>query len=380
MTGTTGSADIDNKDKRPLEFFEAHSEMVTTAVIAPTATRLLLSGSGDPIYDLCNPPPVTLLSRDESNASLPQQSSEKRHSDPVSEPHLKESPAYLARSTHTDGLIIVTADYSGVLKVYRCDCAFEKRHNWDSGSAFSKKVLGRSNSIMTKNSAGSNSRRNSVSQLSVTGPHEHILNWRSNIKEGSVRSIPSTARSERSVSPGKFNRASFQSQSNSTSQNNLASAARQQPYANTPQLPPASSTSTISPPPSIHKATSHPSQPPTPSFSFYSARDDDANPLRLDPSGKSNSFWNMSSWKTPLSGSSQRDPSKLDASNSRPGFDRGHSAVSKLSSDEDEKEEESESEMLVCGKCEGKDFRAKRVPGKGLVMVCTKCGMNVDSK
>lgn len=87
----------------------------------------------------------------------------------------------------------------------------------------------------------------------------------------------------------------------------------------------------------------------------------------------------MSSWKTPLS--SGKDPSKLDANNARPGVDRGHSAVSKLSSDEDDEEGgESESEMLVCGKCEGKDFRAKRVSGKGLVMVCLKCGRNVDEK
>ncbi len=379
---STGSVDSENKDKRPLEVFEAHSEMVTTAIIAPTHTRQLLSGSGDPIYDLCNPPPVTLLSREESNASsLPQVGSEKRHSDPVSEPHIKESPAYLARSQHNDGLIIVTSDYSGLLKVYRCDCAFEKRHNWDSGSAFSKKILGRTNSIMTRNSAGSASRRNSVSQTSLTNPHDHILTWRSNVNsDGSIRSVPMTSRSDRSVSPGKFTRTSYQSQSTSNSQNNLASAARQQPYAgSTPFIHGASSVSTTSPPPSIHKSTtSHVTQLPTPGFSFVTERDDE-NPLKLDAAGKSNSFWSMSSWKG-IGSARERDPTKLDAENARPGIERGETIVSRLSIDDPsnpEESDESESETLSCKKCSGKDFRAKRVQGKGLVMVCTKCGTNV---
>ena len=126
----TSPLESENKDKRPYELFEAHSDMVTAAIVAPTKSRQLLSASGDPIYDLCNPPPVQLLSREESNASsMPRTESEKRHSDPVSEPQKKpeESPAYLARTTHNDGLILVTADYLGVIKVFRCDCAFQKR-------------------------------------------------------------------------------------------------------------------------------------------------------------------------------------------------------------------------------------------------------------
>lgn len=121
----TGPIDSENKDKRPLEIFEAHSDMVTAAVMAPTKARQLLSASGDPIYDLCNPPPVTLLSREESNASsMPPPDSEKRHSDPICDAQLKkpeESPAYLARCTHTDGNIIITADYLGGIKVFRQD-------------------------------------------------------------------------------------------------------------------------------------------------------------------------------------------------------------------------------------------------------------------
>jgi WD40 repeat protein len=379
----TGPLESENKDKRPYELFEAHSDMVTAAIIAPTKSRQLLSASGDPIYDLCNPPPVQLLSREESNASsMPRTESEKRHSDPVSEPQKKpeESPAYLARTTHNDGLILVTADYLGVIKVFRCDCAFQKRrNNWETGSNFSKKMLGRSNSIMTKNSGGSHSRRNSLSQNSLAGVHmpsDHILSWREKILDDNSLKSTKTSRSDRSVSPGKFNRASYQSQSTSTSQNNLASAARQQIYVGSTPNQATPSVSTASPPQSIYKAISNKSQPPTPSFSLNSANDD--NPLALDAAGRSYQFWNVSSWKSQVN--STRDPTKLNAEGiPRLPIDRGGSVVSKLSSDEGASgdEDESEGEALSCKKCGGKDFRARRVAGRQK-LVCTKCSTTVE--
>ena len=383
----TGPIESENKDKRPVELFEAHSDMVTAAVIAPTKSRQLLSASGDPIYDLCNPPPVQLLSREESNASsMPQTESDKRHSDPISEPQKKpeESPAYLARTSHHDGLIIVTADYLGTIKVFRCDCAFQKRRNdnWESGSTFSKKMLGRSNSIMTKNSAGS--RRNSVSQTSLAGhppmPSDHILSWREKIlDDSSIKSGKKGPRTDRSVSPGKFSSAPFQTQPSPNLQNNHASAARQQIYAGASLAHPTSSVSTASPPQSIYKAPSNnTSQPPTPSFSFNNASED-SNPLLLDASGKSYQFWNVSSWKTQLA--ANRDPSKLDADNLMPPLDRGGSIVSKLSSDDglsgDQGEDESEGEALTCKKCGGRDFRARKVAGRQK-LVCTKCSTTVE--
>ncbi|KAL2075746.1 hypothetical protein VTL71DRAFT_689 [Oculimacula yallundae] len=385
----TGPIDLENnKDKRPLEFFEAHSAMVTATAIAPTTSRQLLSASGDPIYDLCNPPPITLLSREESNASsIPRPVSEKRLSDPISEP--VKTPAYLARSSHNDGLIIVTADYLGSIKVFRCDCAYQKRRNdnWETGSTFSKKVIKRSGSIMTRNSGGS--RRNSVSQISLAsaaGLHsDHILSWRNGITDdSSIRSVAKTNRSDRSVSPGKFTRAS---QSTLSSQNNLASTARQQQYAPTPLTHASPSVSTTSPPQSISDVTnrkkgnqssqsSPPGQPPTPSFVINREADD--NPLRLDPNGKSYQFWNVASWKA----QAPRETSKPDTDSLRPPMGRGESIISKLSSEnssgEVEDGEESEGDSLVCRKCNGKDFRARKVAGKGLVMVCTRCGSGVE--
>lgn len=383
---STEAIDAENKDKRPVEFFEAHSDMVTAAVMAPAKSRQLLSASGDPIYDLCNPPPVTLLSREESNASsMPQtvNGSEKRHSDPISESHIKkpeESPAYLARCHHRDGNIVITADYLGVIKVFRQDCAFQKRRhdNWETGSLFSKKMLGRSNSIMTRHSGGSHSRRNSVSQTSLAGPSmhsDHILSWRNQVTsntslESSMRNGARGTRNDRSISPGKFNRGSLSNLSNANSQNNLASTARQQPYAGTPLTVATSSASTTSPPASIYKAPSNSiSQPPTPGFSIHSASDDSG--LRLDPSGKSYQFWNMSQWKPQVNNPSS-DPSKLGG-DLRPPLEKGVSYVSKLSSDGSLEDDESDGEALSCRKCGGKDFRARKVAGKGQKLVCTNC-------
>ncbi|KAH9217013.1 WD40-repeat-containing domain protein [Leptodontidium sp. 2 PMI_412] len=385
----TGPIDLENnKDKRPLEFFEAHSAMVTATAIAPTASRQLLSASGDPIYDLCNPPPVTLLSREESNAStILRPGSEKRHSDPISEP--VKTPAYLARSSHNDGLIIVTADYLGSIKVFRCDCAYQKRRNdhWETSSAFSKKVIKRSGSIMTRNSGGSHSRRNSQSQSSLAsaaGLHsDHILSWRNGITDdSSIRSVTKTNRSDRSVSPGKFTRAS---QSTLSSQNNLASTARQQPYAPTPLTHASPSVSTTSPPQSISDVASKqktsksspPAQPPTPGFVI--SRETDENPLKLDSAGKSYQFWNVASWKA----QPPRETGKLDTDSLRPPLGRGGSVISKLSSEEGSEGEledgdESEGDSLICRKCNGRDFRARKVAGKGLVMVCTRCGSGVE--
>ena len=390
---STKAIDVENKDKRPVEVFEAHSDMVTAAIIAPTKSRQLLSASGDPIYDLCNPPPVTLLSKEESNASsMPQtgNDSEKRLSDPISESQLKkpeESPAYIARCNHMDGNIIITADYLGGIKVFRQDCAFQKRRhdNWETGSMFSKKMLGRSNSIMTRHSGGSHSRRNSVSQspTSLASPSmhsDHILSWRNQVTsntslETSLRNSARGARSDRSISPGKFNHSSLSNLSNGTSQNNLASTARQQPYAGTPLTVATSSGSTTSPPASIYKAPSNnTSQPPTPGFNLQGANDDGG--LRLDPSGKSYLFWNRSQWKSQMK-YPQNDPSKL-GSDLRPTLEKGPSFVSKLSSDGSAEDDESDGEALSCKKCGGKDFRARKVMGKGQKLVCTKCGMAVE--
>ncbi|KAL5598713.1 hypothetical protein BROUX41_003374 [Berkeleyomyces rouxiae] len=159
----TSLNDGDAKDKRPLEYFEAHDDIVTVAMFAPTSTRRLVGSSDDPIYDLCNPPPIRLISREEASAS--QTSLSQATSTRMMKP--EESPAYIARSAHNDGNIIVTSDKSGIIRVWRQDCAAAKRRH-ENLSSHRLSTLTRTGSIMTRTSFGSStpySRRGSISHL-----------------------------------------------------------------------------------------------------------------------------------------------------------------------------------------------------------------------
>ncbi|TPX16824.1 uncharacterized protein E0L32_003386 [Thyridium curvatum] len=234
----TSSTESENRDKKPCEYFNAHSDVVTTAVFAPTKSRQLLGSSGDPIYDLCNPPPVTLMSVEETTTSQPSEdlnhgAAETSAQPPPTVKKPEESPAYIARSTHYDGNILVTTDDMGIIKVFRQDCAWAKRKHetWETGSTFSRRMggsglIGRSASIITRTSQGSvpHSRRGSLSQPPVgfpgvvSGPpsatstpqlggHDRILSWRQGIVSHGGQSRPvsmvTPTRSERSLSPGK---------------------------------------------------------------------------------------------------------------------------------------------------------------------------------
>ena len=207
---STGPPEKD-KDKRPLEMFEAHSAIVTTAIMAPTSTRQLLQSSGDPLYELCNPPPVNLVSRAESHDSSRPPTEYSHDPSQFSEPTPKtaatkaeESPAYIARSCHPDGNIIITADYLGRIKVFRQDCPYKKRlraETWDSQSTLSKTLLNRSSSVTTRNSK--HSRRDS---LNTSQPSDRILSWRQSIERNNIshEGFPSPRLpSNRSVSPRK---------------------------------------------------------------------------------------------------------------------------------------------------------------------------------
>ncbi|KAK9771765.1 putative WD repeat-containing protein C3H5.08c [Seiridium cardinale] len=329
---STGPSQSDHKDKRPCEHFEAHSAIVTQAVFAPTVTRELLQTSHDPIFTLCNPPPVTLLSKEEASMS---QTTLVHHAIPDKIPNIKkpeETPAFIARSKHHDGNIMVTTDHSGIIKVFRQDCAFIKRRhdNWETGSTFSRTLgrdglLGRTGSVMTRTSAGSReprSRRGSITQ-SHLGPgagtpqlnSERIMSWRQNVEGTPSRpnsiALATPARSERSMSPAKA-RTSIVSNGA-----NLASEARRQPYASSlasPPLQPTSPTSSVRTS-DRDRLTAHDkaSQLPPPSFTFRSMEEeDDDNALRLDPVGASYSFWNLNRWRgigNSLKGGSSSGPS-----------------------------------------------------------------------
>ncbi|KAI2468998.1 WD40 repeat-like protein [Annulohypoxylon bovei var. microspora] len=323
---STSARFAENKEKRPYEYFEAHSSIVTGAIFAPTVVRQLLQTSGDPIFTLCNPPPITLRSKEEStiNPVLESQDTQSESSNKVKKPD--ESPGFIARSTHYDGNIIVTTDHTGLIKVFRQDCAFTKRRhdNWETGSTFSRKIgrdslLGRSGSIATRFSAGSrdpHSRRGSLTQppqgvFQVNS--DRINTWRHGVEGQTGRPVSITistpARSERSLSPSKAARTPA----------NPASGARRQPYANTSaaNVPTSPTSSVQTNRPSDRVGLREVSVPPTPSFSFRPL-DEEEDELRLDPAGASYSFWNLNKWRniSPLRGNGN--------SGSAPGSDSAH--------------------------------------------------------
>lgn len=199
---STTSPEGDKKDQRPMEMFEAHDSITTCTVFAPLQTRQLLSASEDPIYDMCNPPPVTLVSRAESvySSRVPTEAGSAFPTPTPNQssfPRASQTPAYVARCEHRGGNIIVTTDYKGSLKVFRQDCAYDKRtrlrDTWDNASK-----MGRPSSVLSRTSR---SRRDSVS---TQPPNDRIMTWRQDISHGSFDSTGSIRRkSGRSVSPRK---------------------------------------------------------------------------------------------------------------------------------------------------------------------------------
>ena len=144
---------------------------MTVAIFASTQSRLLLAGSGDPVYDLCKGHQGLHLAPTASTTSVASQLS-----------------AAQASTFHADGNIVVTADYTGQIKVFRQDCAWAHRKADMSDTASirnrAKSSLARGSSSSVRpsgfanwrnsttasrsGSTHSSSRRNSVS--SVTTP------------------------------------------------------------------------------------------------------------------------------------------------------------------------------------------------------------------
>ncbi|KAI0512814.1 WD40-repeat-containing domain protein [Xylaria bambusicola] len=303
-------AGSESKEKCPHEYFQAHSEVVTTAIFAPTTTRQLLQASHDPIFTLCNPPPVTLRSKDESMVNVTPSVCDTQSEYSVKAKKPEETPAFISRSNHRDGNIIVTTDNSGLIKVFRQDCAFAKRRhdNWETNSSFSKKLgrdkllLGRTGSIMTGTSVSSrdpHSRRGSLSQPFQINS-DRINTWRQGVEgnPGRPLSIAATATttttpagSVRSPSPVKRTPAS-------PTINRVPEVRRQLRNITSPTLHPTSPTTSIR-----SNRISEPSRgetetsvPPAPGFSFRSA-DDEGEDSRLDLAGTASSFWKLNKWR-----------------------------------------------------------------------------------
>ncbi|OJD29392.1 wd repeat domain-containing protein [Diplodia corticola] len=349
---STGPGDGENRSQRPVEMFDAHNAITTCAILAPTKTRQLLSNSEDPVYDLCNPPPVTLVSRTESRSSKQASEAGSLQGTPMSVKKAEGTPAYMARSAHPDGQIIVTADYQGNIKVFRQDCAHSKRKNvpdnWDTSSVFSRRTAGsgvrRSNSTKTR---ASSKRRDSTATTATTGT-DRILSWRQDISGSSSIKSGKAGKGDRSGSPSKFS---------------MVSSAKSS-KAQLPDMPPLPHRTRDSTP-SINVSDSPPrpktsggalasqSQPQLPSSSD--------NPMWLH-GDKSFAYYNKDAWR------SQLEHSRLQPS---PTLAKSVSYVSRLSSEESSVE--GAGEGTECKKCGCRKFNTKD-SGKTRISVCTNCG------
>ena len=106
---------------------------MTVATFAPTQSRQLLGESGDPVYELCKSQQEAQFSHTASTTSFASSAS-------AVWSQIRQS------QHHSDGNIIVSADYTGQIKVFRQDCAWAY-HKTDSSDTAS--IRQRSKSSLT---------------------------------------------------------------------------------------------------------------------------------------------------------------------------------------------------------------------------------------
>ncbi|KAF2838120.1 WD40 repeat-like protein, partial [Patellaria atrata CBS 101060] len=378
---STGPPEGEKNNQRPLEMFEAHSSITTTAIFAPTLTRQVLGNSEDPIFDLCNPPPVTLVSRTESMTSRPATENGSIQETPaVHKTNFKraeESPAYIARSVHNHGNIIVTADFRGCIKVFRQDCAWNKRRNdsWDTGSIISRRVgtslIGRTNSIATRASG-----RTRADSTSTQPPSDRILSWRQAIaSSGSLENAKAHRKSwARSVSPRKSVGA-LSHASNPNLNPTPVSAPPQKPLPSdkeNTQTHTSTNTRTSSPSSHSHPSAStskpgtttttpSPFSPTSPPKENQTQRD--ANPLWIHGT-QSYVFWNTQNWRNAAAHDHLAPPSATRAQDCALDGTLSKKTSGKAGGGEE----------VRCGRCGSQSFRA-RVKERGEHwLVCMRCG------
>lgn len=399
----TASAEKDS-EKRPLEELEMRTDIVTCAIMAPIATKQLLGFSGDPLYDLCNPPPVTLVSKVDSIRSAkqsdePEKRGKSSESTPTT-PKANGSPTYLARSTHPDGNIILTADCWGRIKVYRQDCAYNKRPNdSDAMSTFSKKLLGRSNSAR-------HSIASSIGRESKT-PSERILAWRSSVTGTELASIDSPTNGSRNRTPSPHKLA-------------LRRRSRYSSPVNSPEAKTESGYAT----PMTHSIVDHESETAgrrkegdisnhrdnrtnytsdSVSRSSYASEEsgvidkeskdnDETAQLpeipQFNETSQSNAFWTRSvDFVRSVRSQGLLSPGYGTQANDAQAVRRKSSVPSALSSDIGSandspydvtpNNELDESETLRCPRCRGRNFRATKTKSGRQKLVCVKCDTNL---
>ncbi|KGO47658.1 Oxo-4-hydroxy-4-carboxy-5-ureidoimidazoline decarboxylase [Penicillium expansum] len=384
-----GSVQQDS-EKQAVEVFETQSAMVTAAIMAPTITKRVLALSEDPIYDICNPPPVALIGpepTDPSKKTSPGKENKNLHKRSASTPRLSivskmahESPSYLARSKHPDGEIIVIADYSGKIKVLRQDCAYQKRRyeNWDANSTISRRILKRSNSARR-------SIASSGKDSSHKTPSERIVSWRNSVVRHGRSSTEGSRPGLRTRTPSPQHRPAI---------SRLASS---RPSSLGPHE--SLSVSTTSPPPSPNRlrfdstrtsedvsrangnnngranvSTSKAQPPPRPTSSadllaINKAQD---NPLWLQ-GDRSYAYWNKITHDALAM--QARKSTDLLSPNRVPSGERNMSTSggSVLSSDCTSSMGDTEEDVLKCDNCRGTSFRSVKGRDGKQKLICSEC-------
>ncbi|CAG8446899.1 2224_t:CDS:2 [Ambispora leptoticha] len=130
INGASGGGKWLKKDKCGFEAFEAHSHIVTVAIFAPTRTKQLIATTGDPIF-------ARTLNVDSNGNAIP----------PTSQ-------------TYPEGHIIVCADHTGSIKIFRNDSSYYPNKDLDSISMRSTRSWNSSlGSFLSRTSKGNRQRR-----------------------------------------------------------------------------------------------------------------------------------------------------------------------------------------------------------------------------
>lgn len=385
------SAERDS-ERRAVEVFETQSAMVTAAIAAPVQTKQVLGLSEDPIYDICNPPPVALVGPDavdSSNRTGPGKENGHMHKRSVSTPRMSiiskmahESPSYLARSKHSGGDIIVIADYSGKIKVLRQDCAYQKRRfeNWDANSTISRRILRRSNS-------GRHSTTSSIGkESSHKTPSERIISWRNSVVRHGRSSTEGSRSGLRTRTPSPQHRhPSFR----------LTSSRPSSLGANE-----SLSVFTTSPPPSPRRARLHSNRPsedasrtsgngnnldstlaassrgvtssalPSSSADILAGGKTEENPLWLQ-GDHSYAYWNKITHDAMAMRS--RNTNDLLSPNSIPSRERRMSMAGSVLSSDYSSTGDAEDDVRKCDNCRGTSFRSVKGRDGKQKLICSEC-------
>ncbi|OAX83875.1 hypothetical protein ACJ72_01752 [Emergomyces africanus] len=389
-------------EKRAVETFEAHPSVVTTAIIAPTKTKQLLGASGDLLYDLCNPPPVTLVSQAPSVTSKPTTDAG-RSREEARVPTPKSSTFPLNRKTnepqpqssqftHPCGNIIISADANGTIKAFRQDCGYHKLRSdaWDIN--FSRKILGRNNSVSTRHSIASSFGKESSHKT----PSERILSWRNTVMGNDNSSFDNLRSSlsmrTRSISPSKSS--TKQKEKHQRGHTPKVSISTAEPFMRSfspaPSLkqPSVADNHTFS---SAAFSENIPQPEPQTKPKLHPNENCSQTPRSTDNllllSDQSYMFWNKNNFASQASGSLR--PVDSHEQDEQHPFSRRLSRVSTLSSDlasveEDEgyyhdddvhggEDDEDDEVDLTCPQCQGVNFRAMRTKSGDPKLICVGC-------